>query len=279
LRDVSFVLERGAVHAIVGPNGAGKTTLLALLLGFLHPTKGDIRIDGDDPAVYVRNNGAGYLPERFALPPQWRVRDALGALARLDGGAGGGRVVQQALDRYELGPYVDREIGALSRGTLQRVGLAQALLPARALLVLDEPTEGLDPIWRVRFRDGLADARTRGATVILASHDLAEVERLADRAILLEDGRVRDVLEPGGDHEPRAYLLRLVTPSASVTALFPDAIAVPGEAAAYHVEVASVLELNGRLAALLATGALIAAVEPVTEPFEERVRRALSDSP
>jgi ABC-2 type transport system ATP-binding protein len=275
LRDVTLAFEPGAVHAIVGPNGAGKTTLLGLLLGFLRPTAGDVLIEDDDPAVYVRRAGAGYLPERFALPEQWPVRSALAALARLDGADAAG-VVERALDRYDLAPVADRELGMLSRGTLQRVGLAQAFLPERPLIVLDEPTEGLDPVWRIRFRDGVVAARERGATVILASHDLAEVERLADRAILLEDGRVRDVLETrGSDDDGRAYTLRLVEPSDAVALLFPGAAPLDDAAAAYRIDVASAEDLSRRLAALLETGALVAAVQPVAQPFEERVRRAL----
>jgi ABC-2 type transport system ATP-binding protein len=275
LRDVAATFERGVVHAVVGPNGAGKTTLLGLVLGFLRPTAGTVLLDEDDPAVFVRRAGAGFLPERFALPQQWTVRGTLAALARLDG-TDAARHVDQAIQRYELGSVADRELRVLSRGTLQRVGLAQAFLPHRPLIVLDEPTEGLDPVWRIRFRDSVAEARAAGATILLASHDLAEVERLADRALLLEDGRIRDILDTRREADARAYTLRLVEPSDAVPLLFPGALSVEGGAAVYRIDVASAEDLSHRLAALIEAGALVTAVQPEAEPFEERVRRALA---
>ncbi|MGH7506694.1 MAG: ABC transporter ATP-binding protein [Longimicrobiales bacterium] len=276
LREVSLDVRRGEVCAVVGPNGAGKTTLLALLLGFLRPTAGTITIEGDDARDYVRRTGAGYLPEQFRLPPEWRVRDALRTLARLDGPATGARTrADAALERYGLTREANRELGGLSRGTLQRVGLAQAFQTQRALLVLDEPTEGLDPLWRVRFRDAIAVARDAGATVVLASHDLAEVERIADRALLIEAGTVRQVLETRTTGSQLAYVIRLEKPAPLLADLFADAVTLDDDGRVYGVAVASAAELSSRLGALLDTGALLRSVEPVQEPLEERVRRAL----
>ena len=277
LRAATFTIPQGEVHAFVGPNGAGKSTLLSLLLGFLHPTSGEVLIDKDEPVAYLRRKGAGYLPERFALPPQWTARGALRALARLDGAVRHtDRRTDDALARFGLEPHADKELAALSRGLLQRVGLAQAFLSDRPLLVLDEPTEGLDPLWRIRFRDVVATARARGTTVIIASHDLAEVERLADRATLLEKGAVRDVLDTRPPADPREYTLRLAAPADVVPELFPGA-EHDEDPNVYRVTVASAAELSARLAALLAAGALVAAVEPRTYPLEERVRRALEE--
>ena len=274
--DVSLEVGRGEVLAVVGPNGAGKTTLLALLLGFLRPTRGTILIDGDAARDYVRRAGVGYLPEQFRLPPEWRVRDALYALARLDGNRAGAALrADAALERYALAAVADRELRTLSRGTLQRVGLAQAFQAERALIVLDEPTEGLDPLWRVRLRDVIAGARDAGSTVILASHDLGEVERVADRAVLLEGGVVREVMTPHARGDGSAYLIRLDAPSSILPELFRGAEREEGESEAYRVVVGSSAELSSRLAALLETGAVVASVEPLREPLEERVRRAL----
>lgn len=277
LRDATFTIPRGSVHAFVGPNGAGKSTLLSLLLGFLSPTAGDVLIEKDEPAVYLRRKGAGYLPERFALPPQWTVRGSLKALARLDGAARhADRRADDALARFGLEPHAGKELSTLSRGLLQRVGLAQAFLADRPLLVLDEPTEGLDPLWRIRFRDVVAAAHARGTTVVIASHDLAEVERLADRATLLEKGTVRDVLDTRAPADPRAYTLRIAAPADIVGEIFPGA-ASDDDALSYQVTVESPADLSARLAALLAAGVHVTAVEPRTEPFEERVRRAMSE--
>lgn len=290
LRDVSLSLPAGRVYGVVGPNGAGKSTLFALLLGFVFPTAGQIRIDGAAPRDYTRYRGASYLPERFSLPGEWTVRSALGTLARLEGlpAKAARDHADAAMERLGLVEHAAKPLGTLSRGLLQRVGLAQALLATRDLVVLDEPTEGLDPIWRIRFRDMVKELRDAERTVLLASHDLAEVERLADRVILLDAGRVVNVLELAtGAEAPssRRYRLELAAPTPAVSEMFPGAELAssgePGESgdvvAAYLVDVVDAADLSARLAALLATGARIGAVQPVYDRLEERVRRALAD--
>ena len=282
LRDVSLELTPG-VWGVVGPNGAGKTTLLGLILGFLHPSEGTVRIDGRSPRRYLREHGAAYLPERFRLPPAWPVRTALRSLARLDGlspGTAPARV-DAAIERMGLESHADRPVGALSRGLNQRVGLAQALVTDRPLVVLDEPTEGLDPLWRIRFREAVEELRTPDRVVLLASHDLAEVERLADRVILLDDGRVTDLMDP---RQPAAGPLRFrLTVRADAEALrtaFPAAELEPeaaGEPLEVLVRVVDATELSHRLAALLDTGAIVHAVTPLTDDLETRVRQRLED--
>lgn len=296
LRHVTLQFGPG-VTAVVGPNGAGKTTLLGLLLGFLDPTSGSVRIDGQRPRHYLRRHGAGYLPERFRLPPEWPVAPALGALARLEGfeRAEAERRASEALDRLGLRDHADRPVGALSRGLGQRLGIAQALLADRAVVVLDEPTEGLDPLWRVRFREIVRELREAGRTVILASHELPEVERTADRAVLLDGGRVREVLELGAAPEgPIRYRLEVGGARESLRAAFPAAVddapardahapaAAGGEAAhaapeTVVVTLADASELSNRLAAFLAAGGIVRAVVPLAEPLEDRVRRRLEE--
>jgi ABC-2 type transport system ATP-binding protein len=276
LDGVSLVFERGETHAVVGPNGAGKSTLFSIILGFLHPTAGDVTIEGDDPGRYLRRHGAAYLPERFVLPPAWRVGEALVAFARMErlGRASAARA-DAAVARFGLEPELDARIGELSRGTLQRVGLAQAYLAPRALLVLDEPTEGLDPIWRLNLRALLAELRAEGRTVLLASHDLGEVERVADRATVIDAGTIRETLElraaPDGDE----YVIRLAGPAPALGETFPAAEPIDDDGRAFRARVGNTHELNTRIAALIEQGGLIVAVEPVGTPLEERVRRAL----
>jgi ABC-2 type transport system ATP-binding protein len=297
---VSLEFDRGMVHAVVGPNGAGKSTLFGLVLGFIHPSSGDLTIDGDDPRDYVRRNGAGYLPERFTLPAGWRVGEALRGLAsREQLGAAAGPACRAALERFGLASHEAARAGSLSRGLLQRVGLAQALLAPRALVVLDEPTEGLDPEWRLRFRNEIDRLRADGRTVLLASHDLAEVERLADRVVVLEAGRVRESFAVHAPPSALKYDIEIDSDTPDLAALFPGAARTQdaahveeaarknvaaaesaaarggGTGAVYRVSVADVAELNARLAALLATGARVRALRPAAEPLEARVRRAL----
>jgi ABC-2 type transport system ATP-binding protein len=276
LRDVSMSLGPG-VWGVVGPNGAGKSTLLALVLGFLRPSAGQVRVDGSSPRRYLRRRGAGYLPERFSVPPEWPVAATLRTLARLEGVSGrdADARADHALDRLGLRDQADRRVGELSRGLNQRLGLAQALLADRDLVVLDEPTEGLDPLWRVRFRDLVRELRGQGRTVLLASHELAEVERVADRAILLQEGRVREVMDLQGPAGPATrYRIELAGPSDALP------IAFPGSDPSAHsatVTVADAAELSHRLAALLDAGGVVRAVVP-EEGLEERVRRTLEDA-
>src|SRR5690606_28906544 len=168
LKDVTLSIPEGGAWGVVGPNGAGKSTLFALLLGFLQPTSGAVRIRGLAPRRYVRRHGAAYLPERFRVPGEWRGRPALVALARLEGLRPdvAARRADEALQRLGLEPFADREVRTLSRGVLQRLGLAQALLGERELLVLDEPTEGLDPLWRIKLRAILEEQRAAGRTIL-----------------------------------------------------------------------------------------------------------------
>jgi ABC-type multidrug transport system ATPase subunit len=277
LRDVSVRIEPATITAFVGPNGAGKSTLFALILGFLRPTSGSVRIDGEHPRDYVRGSGATYVPDRITLPLDWRVHDTLIAFARLDGlGTRARAAASDALERFGLRDHASARIDTLSRGLMQRVQLAQALLTERAVVVLDEPAEGLDPLWRIRLRAELGALRARGAAVLLASHDLAEVERTADRTVLLDRGRVVEVLEPTPAGSAGTWRLELAAPSSAVTDLFPGAAIVVEGRPVYRVEAADAAELSARLAALLATGATLHAVQPETpHRLEDRVRRVL----
>jgi ABC-2 type transport system ATP-binding protein len=276
LRDVSLSIGPG-VWAVVGPNGAGKSTLFALLLGFLRPTSGAVTIDGVSPRRYLRRQGAAYLPERFRLPPEWPVGVAIRALARLEGvptDQANDRA-DAALERFGLEDHADKAVGALSRGLNQRLGLAQTLLTDRDLVVLDEPTEGLDPLWRVRFRDLVAGLRAAGRTVLLASHELAEVERLADRVILLEAGQVKEILDVRGAQEPATrYRLDVDADPDAMAMAFPDADLTVRPV---MVTVADAAELSHRLAALLQAGGIVRAVSP-EGGLEDRIRRTLQDS-
>lgn len=271
VRDVTLTIPSGSVWAMVGPNGAGKSTLLSLLLGFIRPTHGTITIAGELPRDYLREQGAGYLPERFSLPARSRTVDVIRLFARLE------RAIPADADRaialLGLEPHLDRQTNELSRGLLQRLGLAQAVLARRSLIILDEPTEGLDPIWRVRLRDILSELRADDRTVIIASHDLSEVERIADRALVLDNGAVRDVLDVRARAAALHYRIRFAQPFDDVGGAFPDATRI--DDLAYVVVVTGPADLSLRLGGLIALGALIDTVEPVRPGLEERVRGTL----
>jgi ABC-type multidrug transport system ATPase subunit len=216
LDGVTLDVAPGSALGIVGLNGAGKSTLLRLLLGYVNASSGTVRIDGLPPREYAQRHGVAYVPERVAIPRGWTVRVALTAYAMLDGlGSEATERVDTAIDRLGLSPLADRRVGALSKGNLQRLAIAQMLLSPRRLMVLDEPTDGLDPVWVAELRKIVAEWRAEDAerVLVIASHNLPEVERLADRVVVLHAGRIRAQIErgemgaPGGLEE---RFLRLV---------------------------------------------------------------------
>lgn len=202
LDGVSLRVAPGECLGLVGLNGAGKSTLVRVLLGYARTTRGEAEIDGLPPRAYVERNGIAYVPERVAIPGRWTVLLALQAYAALAGlGAETGERIDQAVDMLGLHPLVDRRVAALSKGNVQRLAIAQAFLAERRLMVLDEPTDGLDPVWIARLRELIAGWRAAdpARAVLLASHNLAEVERLATRIVVIHRGSVREEIQARPD--------------------------------------------------------------------------------
>jgi ABC-type multidrug transport system ATPase subunit len=202
LDGVSLRVHPGEAVGVVGLNGAGKSTLLRVVLGYTRPSEGTASIGGAPPRRYVENNGIAYVPERIAIPHHWSVRSAVRTYAMLGNlGDDAWSQVDGAIDRLGLTSLAERRVGTLSKGNLQRVGIAQALLGNRRIMVLDEPTDGLDPIWMAELRSVVMDWRHArpDRSVILASHNLPEVERLTDRVVLLHNGRVQGEFQPSPD--------------------------------------------------------------------------------
>ena len=187
VRDVSFTLAEGEIVALVGHNGAGKTTLIKLMLGLIRPTAGAVRVLGGDPAetASVRSQ-LGYLPENVAFNPSLTGRETLSFYSALKC-AGRGQV-GELLERVGLAHAADRRVRTYSKGMRQRLGLAQALLGRPRVLLLDEPTTGLDPALRRDFYRFLEDLRGDGATILLSSHALSELEGRADHVIIMGRG-------------------------------------------------------------------------------------------
>jgi len=191
VRDVDLTLHSGECVALVGHNGAGKSSLIKLMLGLTHPTAGSLRVLGEDPAgpqAAGLRRRIGFLPENVAFHPGMTGRECLDFYARLKGVSCAGTL--DLLDRVGLSrEAAGRRIGTYSKGMRQRLGLAQALLGSPRLLFLDEPTTGLDPALRQGFYAIVRDLRDRGATVLLCSHALTELEGQADRVIVMNQGR------------------------------------------------------------------------------------------
>ncbi|HEY2031445.1 MAG TPA: ABC transporter ATP-binding protein [Myxococcales bacterium] len=192
LRGVSLTVRRGECFGLAGPNGAGKTTLIKLLLGLAQPDEGEVRLFGrrpDDPEV---RRGVGFVPESAELPPAASPRALVRRFARLRG-LDTARFVPRGieqLERLEMGSLLDRAAGKLSKGEKQRTLLALALMPEPDLLILDEPTDGLDPLGRALVRRILREEVRRGGTVFLNSHLLSETERVCTRVAILHQGRI-----------------------------------------------------------------------------------------
>jgi ABC-2 type transport system ATP-binding protein len=203
IEDVSMTVEAGDVFGFLGPNGAGKTTTIRTLLDLLHPTSGAARVFGLDSrrdalAIHAR---LGNLPGDFAYEPRLTGRELVTYLADLRGVRGLGRASELA-ERFQAD--LDRPLSELSRGNRQKIGLVQAAFHDPELLILDEPTGGLDPLMQEAFLTFVGEERERGHTVFLSSHELDEVERVCDRVGIIREGRliaVEDVDEITG----RAY--------------------------------------------------------------------------
>jgi ABC-2 type transport system ATP-binding protein len=196
--DVSFSVGRGEIVALLGPNGSGKSTLMRCLIGFFSPTSGRVRVGGVDVAErpVVARRQIGYLPEHVMLYPELSVRRYLAFVAGVKGLAGGVRrtAVDEVIGQCALAEVADRQTGKLSKGYRQRVGLAQALLGDPELLVLDEPTVGLDPMQTVELRELVRGLR--GRTVLLSTHILSEAATLCARVAILKRGRLVAVDTP-----------------------------------------------------------------------------------
>jgi ABC-2 type transport system ATP-binding protein len=218
LDDVSFEVGRGEIVALLGPNGAGKTTMMRILTGYLAPSDGDAQLAGHS----VRTDGlavrrqVGYLPEGVPLYPDMRVGEYLGHRARLRGlrRSQRARLIDWAVEQCGLGDRRRQIIGTLSRGYRQRVGLCDAIMARPPILILDEPTVGLDPN-QIREARELIRALGREQTVLISTHILPEVEALAARVIILHRGRVAaayGAAELGRGGRARARLLVEVRP-------------------------------------------------------------------
>lgn len=279
LEDFSLEIATGEVLGLAGPNGAGKSTLISLLLGFLGPSTGTLQIDGLAPRRYVERHGVSYLSELVNIPPTWRVTSALQRYAILAGTPSRAvdERVESMLQTLGLDEHRSKRVRQLSKGNLQRLGLAQALLGEERVIVLDEPTHGLDPVWTQRFRDVVDRLRRPDRVILIASHNLDELARLADRVAIIDRGRLQRVVDVRANErtvtDGAPYRIVVASGDTRVADVFPGARAVAtGE---FEIRALSLEDINAGLVRLMQGGALIRAVYPVHSPLEQQFREAV----
>jgi ABC-2 type transport system ATP-binding protein len=248
VEDVTFGVAQGEAFGFLGPNGAGKTTTIRLMLGFLRATAGDVRLLGRDAFRDAASVHAqvSYLGSDPGFLGELTAAEQLDYLARLRGLPR--RVWAPLAERLELDPHV--RIKRLSRGNRQKIGVVAAFMGHEPLLVLDEPSSGLDPLMQREFLALAAEARADGRTLFLSSHNLVEVERTCDRVAIIREGRVVEVSNVGdllGAHWRSINLVLAAPPS-------PDAFDLP------NVEVAA---MTGREVHLMVRGDINAILERI----------------
>jgi ABC-2 type transport system ATP-binding protein len=282
VEEFSLQVVEGEILGIAGPNGAGKSTLIAMMLGYLRPTRGTVEINGLPARTYIERNGIGYLSELIAIHPKWRADTALVRYATLAGISDADIPVRvdEVIEKLGLAEHRAKKVKALSKGNLQRLGLAQALLRDDQILVLDEPTHGLDPVWTQRFRGIVEELRRPDRTILIASHNLDELQRLADRVAIIDHGRLQRVVSTGYEQNAPAvtrFRLTLAGGFDRIRESFP--LAESAGRGEYDVTVRSIQELNAALADLISRGALVASVVPERSVLEQQFREAVGESP
>jgi len=208
LTDLNLTIEPGTIFGLLGPNGAGKTTLIKILLGIAFPTSGTVKILNSSVTDFQHKAKIGYLPENHKYPAYLKGKEVLEFYGRLSGLEGEvlQKRIDELLDLMNLTKWKNTKVKTYSKGMMQRLGLAQAMLNDPELIFLDEPTDGVDPIGRKEIRDILSGLKEKGKTIFLNSHLLSEVEMITDRVgilnkgKLLREGTVKELTEKGEEY-------------------------------------------------------------------------------
>ncbi|MDY0087688.1 MAG: ABC transporter ATP-binding protein [Coriobacteriia bacterium] len=276
--DVSLRVTSGSIHGLLGPNGAGKTTTLKMLLGLVRPTAGRFEMLGEPVSPRVRAR-VGFLPEQPYFPPLLTAKELLLLHGRLSG-MSKDEVLGRASDllaRVGLEGKEGVRLAKFSRGMLQRAGIAQALIASPEVIVLDEPASGLDPVGQRDVRNLMAELASEGATVLLSSHQLSEVEAVCDEVTILNrgyvaaEGRIDDLLGVSGRTSIRVRGDRAALP-AEIQSLMED-VAVAGSVWIFSIPDTSV---RAAIDILDDNGWTIESVVPKRESLEDYFAQMLA---
>lgn len=304
LDGVSLDVPQGSVFGLLGPNGAGKTTMVKIMLGVAHATAGEARLFGRPPGDPVARQRIGYLPEKHEFPDFLTAEQMLGIYGQMSGvdQAERTRRIPELLERVGLTEAAQQKLGEYSKGMLQRAGLAQALINEPDLLILDEPTDGVDPVGRKEIRDMLIELKEEGKTVFINSHLLSEVEKVCSEIAILNKGRLvrsgsiqeltaidrvydvactavpQDIIESFG---PRLTAAKQPTeapasvdepsdaPATKDPSISGNGLAVGHDLSRYRAHPEDRADLNAMIDRLRAAGVEIDAIHPVRQSLED----------
>jgi len=279
LVDLNLDVERGLIFGLLGPNGAGKTTLIKLLLGITFPTAGNAKILDENISNYSIKKNIGYLPENHKYPPYLKGGEVLKFFGRLSGmnGIGLDKKIDELLELVKLTQWKKTKIKAYTKGMMQRLGLAQALINDPELIFLDEPTDGVDPIGRKEIRDILAELKSRQKTIFLNSHLLSEVELVTDRVgilnkgKLLREGTVKELTEKKEEY-------KIVIDGTFEHDISIDNSFTRISDGSYSVKVSDIAELNHIIDSLRSKNVLLKEILPLKNTLEEMFISLINES-
>ena len=283
LDGLSLEVEGGQIFGFLGANGAGKTTTLKLLMRLIYPTAGRASIMGRDISDVRMHSRIGYLPENPYFYDYLTARELLEYFAELFGYKQSERKrrAEELLSRVHLEEKSwDKQLRKFSKGMLQRVGLAQAIVNDPEIVFLDEPMSGLDPVGRREVRDLIASLRTQGTTVFMCSHILSDIEVLCDRVAILKGGRLAETgrleeLRKRASDEHRIEILVAGADTETLSRLFPslNGSSVTPTSSGARIEVANERDVDAALSALREAGGRLVSVQPVRQSLEELFMR------
>ncbi|HEY0370813.1 MAG TPA: ABC transporter ATP-binding protein [Thermoanaerobaculia bacterium] len=273
LDGIDFQVQEGELFGLLGPNGAGKTTTVKILLGLTRATSGTATICGLPVSNPESRRRVGYLPEGHKIPNYLTARQALSIFGRMSGmnSADIHKRITLLLDQVRMTQWADVRIKKFSKGMTQRLGLACAMIHAPQVLLLDEPTDGVDPVGRREIRDILRAEADRGTAVLLNSHLLSEIERTCDRVAVLRDGKVA-AFGSVKDLTQQSALYKMVASPMddSLVAAFRDTGAGVERVNGHMVlSVADVQHLNSLVDQLRSRGGMLSELTPVRSTLED----------
>jgi ABC-2 type transport system ATP-binding protein len=273
LDGVDLAVAEGEVFGLLGPNGAGKTTAVKILFGLTHASEGTARLFGV-PAAWPRSRRrVGYLPEGHRFPGYLTARDTLSIFGRMSGvdRATLNARIPGLLDRLGLAAWAKVRVKKFSKGMTQRLGLAAALIHEPDVLLLDEPTDGVDPVGRREIRDILREEASRGRTIFINSHLLSEIERTCDRVAVLREGRIaaQGTIEELTSSDPRFRLTASPIDDALIAAL--EAAGAGVQRVNGHLELTArdLVHVNELVDRVRARGVLLSELTPVRSSLED----------